>query len=53
MKKIKFVIIVASIIGLNACASYQTDMNANVPNENNPPVSKSMAPAASDDINMN
>lgn len=53
MKKFKAVVVLIGILGLTACASYQTEMNANVPNEHDNPTDQVVAPSNNADVNMN
>ncbi len=48
MKKlVRFSLLVSSALWLNSCASYQSDMNNNLPNEHNVPLNQTM-PADND-----
>lgn len=41
-----------AVLSLAGCASYQTDMNANVPNQNDVPLSTSMPPVPTANVQM-
>lgn len=54
MKIIKLLSLIGIFAGITSCASYQTDMNANIPNENDVPLKTNMPPMGSNsDSNMN
>lgn len=54
MKFIKLLSLVGVVFAVSSCASYQTDMNANVPNVNDTPLKNSMPPMSdTENTNMN
>lgn len=47
------IILLGLALSLNACATYQTDMNSDIPNENDNSINSNMPPLENSNINMN